>query len=190
MTNVEAEVSDTFFEGLSAKERASVEKHLALIEAEPEAGHAKAWRRLVAKLRKLAPKAMKAYGQNILQFFIADGKYQMQVFSLEDNKDGQLVIYLPDVIAEATKAKILSKPSGKPAPGTTTIDYPLSGIDGQALKIESLPSNLPDPPIHMKSMLGWNRKAIRVSIPAKTGPQTDAVESLCTLAAKNWAGKS
>ena len=77
-----------------------------------------------------------------------------------------------------------------PAPGSTTIDYPLSGVDGQALKIEALPSNLPDPPIHMKSMLGWNRKAIRVSIPAKTGPQTDAVESLCTLAAKGWAGKS
>src|SRR5205809_1788973 len=137
MTNVEADVSDTFFAGLSAKERASVEKHLALIEAEPEPGHAKAWRRLVTKLRKLAPKAMKAYGQNILQFFIADGKYQMQVFSLEDNKDGQLVIYLPDVITEGIKAKILSKPS-KPAPGSTTIDYPLSGVDGQALKIEAL----------------------------------------------------
>jgi hypothetical protein len=37
-------------------------------------------------------------------------------------------------------------------------------------------------------MLGWNRKALRISLSANGSPtQAAAVEALCELAAKAWA---
>jgi hypothetical protein len=70
------------------------------------------------------------------------------------------------------------------------IEYPIVGVDDQALQVEAFPSNTPDPPSHMKPMLGWNRKALRITLTPKSGPQVDAVEALCNLASKSWAGKA
>jgi hypothetical protein len=187
---------------LSAKDKASIEKHLTALDTQGDSGHAKVWRRMAKHLRRLAPRPMKSVGQQILQFYVPDGKYQMQVFVLEDKRDGSMSVYLPDVLAEAQKAKILGKPSPakKPAaeldklapakpPGPAPMEYPIVGQDDQTLTIEAFPSNTPDPPSHMKPMLGWNRKAVRVTITPKTGVHLDAVEALCNLASKSWAGK-
>jgi hypothetical protein len=182
-------VSEAFLEGLSPKERASAQKHLAAIEAAGGEAHARNWRRLVGALRKLAPKAVKAAGPGVLQFYVADGKYQMQVFSLEDNRDGKLVIYLPDILAQAIKAKILGGKAPSASAPVQAVEYEIKDGDGQALSIESLPSNFPDPPAHMKSMLGWNRKALRVVLAADSTEQARAAEALCEIAAKAWAGK-
>jgi len=192
MTNKTIEVpvvTEAFLEGLSPKEKASAQKHLAAIEAAGGEAHARTWRRLVAALRKLAPRAMKASGPGVLQFYVADGKYQMQVFSLEDNRDGKMVLYLPDILAQAIKAKVLSGKAPAATAPVQAVEYEIKDSPGQSLRIESLPSNLPDPPAHMKSMLGWNRKALRVSFSADSVDQSNAAEALCEIAAKAWAGK-
>src|SRR5881397_212547 len=46
---------DTFFTGIGAKDKLSIEKHLAAIDAEGDPGHGRAWRRLATTLRQLAP---------------------------------------------------------------------------------------------------------------------------------------
>jgi hypothetical protein len=57
------------------------------------------------------------------------------------------------------------------------------------LKIESLgAAEAADAPLHYKHMLGWNRKAMRVSLStAETDEKLDgAVQALAALAAKRW----
>src|SRR3954453_11757925 len=89
------------------RDRTNVEKHLAALDAGPDAAHAALWRRLARALATLAPLAITTIGQQAVQFFIADGKYRMQVFALEDQNDGKLQVYLPDIIAEGMKHKII-----------------------------------------------------------------------------------
>ena len=212
---------DTLLAGLAAKDRSNIEKHLAACDAEPSPAHGKLWRRLAVALRKLAPLPVQTAGQHAVQFFIPDGKYRMQVFALEDGNNGQLMIYLPDVLAEAQKSGLLSKRGAK-APGevaagaegsggaasssssasgpgaTTTVggigpqEYAIRGGKGVALRLEALDAaNTPNPAAHVKNMLGWNRKALRVTL--LTVSPTDliaAAEALCALAAKKWAGKA
>jgi hypothetical protein len=145
----------------------------------------------------------------------------MQVFALEDGNNGQLMIYLPDVLAEAQKSGMLSKRGAK-APGevaagadgtgaagstssssagagaTTTVggagaqEYAIRGGKGVSLRLEALDaSNTPNPAAHVKNMLGWNRKALRVTLLTVSPPeQVAAAEALCALAAKKWAGKA
>src|SRR5688500_12035509 len=107
---------DTLLAGLSAKDRSNIEKHLAACDAEPSPAHGKLWRKVAVALRKLAPLPVQTAGQHAVQFFIPDGKYRMQVFALEDGNNGQLMVYLPDVLAEAQKSGLLSKRGAK-APG-------------------------------------------------------------------------
>src|SRR5215218_6526516 len=85
------------------KDRTNVEKHLAAIDAD----HAALWRKLARAFATLAPLPFTTVGQQAVQFFIADGKYRMQVFAIEDQHDGQIVVYLPDVLAEALKLKLV-----------------------------------------------------------------------------------
>jgi hypothetical protein len=159
---------ETFLTGLAGKDRSNIEKHLAACDAEPDPTHGKLWRRLAVSLRKLAPLPVTTVGQHAVQFFIADGKYRMQVFALEDARDGRLMIYLPDILADVHKA------------GASAV---------AALQPESLDSaNTPNPSPHIKHMLGWNRKAVRVTLPTRaTSQQISATETLCTLAADRWA---
>jgi hypothetical protein len=189
---------DEFLEGLGPKDRLNVERHLTALEVEPGRRHAKLWRRIALILRRLAPRPVRTVGQHVVQFFVPDGKYQMQVFCLEDNRDGRVIIYMPDVLAEAQKAGILGKPP-KAKPGVTADlldedegvkpkEYPIPGAGGETLQVEALtPANSPDPPAHMKHMLGWNRKALRLTLPAESGSQADAVEAMCAIAARAWA---
>jgi hypothetical protein len=137
-------------------------------------------------LRKLAPLAVNTIGPQVIQYFVADGKYRMQVFALEDKKDGTIQLVLPDVLAAGIKAGVLAKP-----PAGHPDDYPIKSAKGEALHVESLDStNTPDPQPAIKHMLGWNRKALRLTLPAiVNGPQLAAAEALCEVAAKGWAKK-
>lgn len=159
------------------RDRTSIERHLAACDAEPNPAHGQLWRRIMARLATLAPMPFASSGAQAVMFFIADGKYRMQVFALEDTKDGSIQIYLPDVMAEAVKEKAIAK-SGK--------EFTAGGA---TFRVESLDAaNTLNPPPYFKHMIGWNRKAIRVSLDASTsdGPQVTAVERMCDIAAKNW----
>ena len=195
---------EEFFKNVSAKDRTGVEKHLAVIDAEPDAAHGRIWRRVAKSLRRLAPLAVQTAGQHAVQFFVADGKYRMQAFALEDQRDGKILIYLPDVLEEAGKARVLkaAKPaaaaaasaSAAGAPGTAPAapmpEYTVAGAAGTRLRIEALDAaNSPNPAPHYKHMLGWNRKALRITLlTTATEPELEAAEKLCSLAAKRWAG--
>ena len=158
---------ETFLTGLAGKDRSNIEKHLAACDAEPDPTHGKLWRRLAVGLRRLAPLPVQTVGQHAVQFFIADGKYRMQVFALEDARDGRLMVYLPDILAEAEKA-----------------GAPLGVLKPEALDA----ANTPNPSPHIKHMLGWNRKAVRLTLPTRATPQQiSAAEALCALAADRWA---
>ena len=204
---------DTLLTGLSAKDRSNIEKHLAACDAEPSPQHGKIWRRLAVALRRLAPLPVQTAGQHAVQFFIPDGKYRMQVFALEDGNNGQLMVYLPDVLAEAQKSGLLSKRGAKAggdvaaaasadvstasgsvittAGGGGAQEYAIRGAKGVVLRLEALDAaNTPNPSAHVKNMLGWNRKALRVTLLTVSPPeQIAATEQLCALAAKSWAGK-
>lgn len=163
----------------SAKDRATLLKHLDFCRDEPDQHHAKTWRRLVSSLSTLAPLpvqviSLDSAGQNAMLFFIPDGKYRMQMFALEDRRDGTLQLYLPDVLQQATKAKVITKKGAQYAAG-------------EPLAIELLDaSNCPDPGKHFKHMIGWNRKAVRITLSASnpSEPQLSAAEQICTLAVK------
>jgi hypothetical protein len=183
-TAQQATAFENFLAGVSARDRANIEKHLAALEGEGGGpGHARSWRQLTLMLRKLAPLAVNTIGPQVIQYFVADGKYRMQVFALEDKKDGTLQLVLPDVLAASLKAGVLAKP-----PAGHPDDYPIKTAKGEALHVESLDStNTPDPQPAIKHMLGWNRKALRLTLPAiVNGPQLAAAEGMCEIAAKAW----
>lgn len=166
MATTDAADMETFLTGLAGKDRSNVEKHLAACDAEPDPMHGKLWRRLASTMRKLAPLPVQTVGQQAVLFFIADGKYRMQVFALEDARDGRLMIYLPDILAEAEKA-----------------GAPLAVLKPEALDA----ANTPNPSPHIKHMLGWNRKAVRVTLLTHaSAQQVSAAEKLCALAADRW----
>lgn len=170
---------------LAAKDRTNLERHLAAADAESDGAHAKLFRHLTRVLATLAPHALTTVGQQALQFFIADGgKYKKQVFALEDPRDGRLLIYLPDVLAAAIKAGVVSSPKGSADPTL----HPIKSAPGHTLKIEPLDnSNTPNPHAFYKHMLGWNRKALRVTLPVSAPTvEVSAAEALVTLAAKEW----
>ncbi len=172
---------DPVLERVGIKERAKIDKHLAACDAEASAIHGRLWRRMVGILGELAPLSMQSAGNNTWRFFIADGKYRMQVFALEDPFDGMLRIYLPDVLKEAMKAKILAK--------TTNLESFTVAGTGSRLKVESLgTAEAADAPPHYKHMLGWNRKALRLTVSTTESDDTvdRVVQSLASLAAKHW----
>ena len=199
---------ETFFAGVGAKDKLSIEKHLAAIDAEADPGHGRAWRRLAVGLRRLAPMAVQTVGQQVVQFFVPDGKYRMQVFTLEDKRDGALFVYLPNVVDQAIREKVLGKPAGKVAKAagkgvtgfddeddsTQPVEYPIlaAGRTGETLRVEAMDhSNTPDPPAHVRHMLGWNRRAMRVTLPTVgADARVDAVEALSEIAARAWADKT
>jgi hypothetical protein len=166
------------------KDRANIEKHLAACEAEPNPAHAQLWRRMVGKLGALSPLPPQTQGQGVLLFFVPDGKYRMQVFALEDRRDGNMQIYLPNVMPQALREKVLHKSGDHYSPA----EAPTKPIDIMAMDA----ANTTNPPAHVKNMIGWNRKALMITLNVSeaNSPQVNAAESLCALAAKQWAGKT
>jgi len=177
-----AEQFEPVLDRAGTKERAKIEKHLAVCDAEASAVHGQLWRRLAAILGELAPLAVQSAGNNTWKFFIADGKYRMQVFALEDSFDGVLKIYLPDVLNEAVKTKILAK---------TAVEHTFAVTGSQTqLTIDSLGvAEASSAAPHFQHMLGWNRKALRLKLSTTESDEklVDAVGALAQLAATHFA---
>jgi hypothetical protein len=172
---------EDFCARLSPKDKLNLEKRVAALEAENAADRARLWQRLACTMMTLAPHAAKVIGRQTVQFYIADGKYRMQVFALEDLQDGNLTAYCPDALDEAIAAGLLSKPDeGEEDEYVTTA--------GQTLRVESLTGSSINPAAHYKDMVGWNRKALAITLPPSASPaQLDATELLCAIAAQHFA---
>jgi hypothetical protein len=164
---------------LPARERSAVQRHEAACE-ELDPAHADLWRRMVCRLATLAPHAVRALGQHTLQFFIADGKYRQQVFALDDHRDSKIVIYGPDVLEIALRDGVLLPPPDAGEPRA----HAFSGGRGVLYleRIDSTNTTNPDP--SFKFMLGWNRRALRLTLlSTATSQQVEAAERLWTLSA-------
>ena len=169
-----------FLAKLSPKDRVNAEKRVGVLEAGPDPQRATLWRRLACTLMTLAGHAAKFVGKQTVQFYIADGKYRMQVFALEDLQDGYMTVYCPDILKEAAKAGVVA--SADPEAHM----YLILGSN-EPLRIESLDGQSLDPAAHVKDMTGWNRKALRITLPPSPSPaQVEAAELLCSLAAQHF----
>src|SRR4051812_11703948 len=89
---------DDFLARLPGRDRANAEKRVAALEAGPGPSLGRVWRRLASALMTLAPHAAKLVGRQTVQFYVADGRYRMQVFALEALQNGHLTVYCPDVL--------------------------------------------------------------------------------------------
>jgi hypothetical protein len=167
---------DKFLERLGPKDKVNVERHVAALEAEPDPSHALLWKRLACALATLAPHSVKLNGQHSAQFYVQDGKYKMQVFAMEDLRDGKITIYCGDATDQARAA------------GLITIDEDGIKLTHESnVTLEQLDSKSPNPAPFYKDMLGWNRKAIRITLPTSAKPsEIVAVENLCALSANKW----
>ena len=171
---------DAFLLRLTPKDLLNVERHITAIEEVSTRGHAKLWKRLATRMMALAPHSAKANGQQSMQFYIADGKYRMQLFALEDLRDGKIQVFATDALDEAVKAGIVAKPKASDEPDTFRI-----GSGKETLTIERLDGKAVNPSPFFKDMLGWNRRAAHIALPVTaTDAQAAAVESLLILAAK------
>jgi hypothetical protein len=176
---------EAFLSKLSPKDRLNVERHIAACEAQVHPDHAKLWQRMATWLATLASHAVQTTGQQAVSFFIADGKYRMQVFALEDARDGKVAIYTPDVLDQAVSAKLIGKPTKGDGESTA---HPIKSDEKQHILVEQLTAaNTPNPSEFYKHMLGWNRKAMRITLlTTSTDMQMATAEKLCALAAERW----
>ena len=170
-----------FLAKLASKDRVNAEKRVAVLEAGPDPRRAVLWRRLVCVLMTLAGHAAKFVGRQTVQFYVADGlRYRMQVFALEDLQDGYMTVYCPDALAEAMEAGVL-------APGDAAAHMYVIPSSGEPLRVEALDRDSLDPGAHFKDLTGWNRKALRVTLPpSPSDAQVEATELLCAIAAQHF----
>ena len=172
---------DGFVARLGDRDRLNVTRHLTACETDGQAGHAVLWRRVVGILGDLSPHAAKMSGMRAIQFFAADGKHRKQMFALEDARDGVLLVYAPDVLRGALAAKTIALNGDDDAAAR---HYDICGKPGERLLIESLTAaGTTFAPDFYRHMLGWNRTAIRFTLPiAATPAQIEAMQQLCSLA--------
>jgi hypothetical protein len=174
---------DEFLAKLSPKDRINAERRAALLEASDTPGVAELWRRLACTLMTLAPHAAKLVGKQTVQYYVADGKYRMQVFALEDLQDGNITVYCPDVRATAVEGALLVAMGSADSAG-------IYGIVGSrcTLRVDALDRDSVNPAAHFKDMVGWNRTALRVTLPSTAAAeQVAAAELLCAIAATQFA---
>jgi hypothetical protein len=164
----------------SMRDRAVLEKRLAILDTDADSARATFWRQWFVKLSSLVSLPAHPLGSNALQFFIPDGKYRMQVFALDDVGNGSLVLYLPDVLAKAVRNKLLVKNADAYSPAQAP---------NQILTIERMDASTQNPPEFMKHMMGWNRKAVKLTLhmSSRENQQFRAAEELCELAATEWS---
>jgi hypothetical protein len=175
---------EEFLAKLPQKDRVNAEKRVVALEVSGAPGLAQLWRRVAAALMTLAPHAAKLVGKQTVQYYVADGKYRMQVFALEDLQDGNLTVYCPDVLADAVAAGLLAPPPVA-EPGETNT-YGIVGTP-DALRVDVLDRDSLNPAAHFKDMVGWNRKALRLTLPPTSSPeQVAAVEFVCAIAARRF----
>src|SRR3954454_21130896 len=121
-----------FLAKLPPKDRINAEKRVAVLEASAGPGLAELWRRLACALMTLAPHAAKLVGKQTVQFYVADGKYRMQVFALEDLQDGNITVYCPDVLDEAVRSGLLTRKADSEDP------VYVIAASGQLLRVDCL----------------------------------------------------
>jgi hypothetical protein len=170
---------------LGARDRAAVEKHMAVCESEPTLDHANLWKRVARVLCNLAPKALQTAGQRALQFFAADGKYRRQVFAMEDLRDGVLAVYMVDVLESARSEGLIRTPISKTGEGVVYVNGEKG--PGVTLKMEALTSsNSAGAPDYYRHMVGWNRTVLKVTLPTSSASvaQIEALEALCAIAGR------
>ena len=171
---------DGFLAKLTPKDRLNIERHITAIEELSTKNHAKLWKRLAVAMMSMAPHSAKANGQQSMQFYIQDGKYRMQIFALEDLRDGSIHVYAADAVDEATKAGLFgkSKPSDEPN------ELRLTGST-DTLNVERLDGKVSNPAPFYKDMLGWNRRAVHIALPTMASDvQADAACKLLVFGAK------
>jgi hypothetical protein len=175
---------DDFLAKLPAKDRASVQRRIAAAaDAPPDGGLLELWRRLASALFTLAPHAAKMSNRQADQYSIADGKYRMKEFALEDLQDGNLTIYCPDVMSNALDGGLLVSPIA--VAGSEDL-YGVAGTS-HVLTIRTLDRSTIDPATYFKDMVGWNRRALRITLPAAApSGQITAAEALCAIAAQRF----
>jgi hypothetical protein len=166
---------------LGPRGRIHAERHLATCREEPDPRHAAAWERLARALTTLAPHATKINGQQSLQFYVPDGKYKMQVFALEDLRDGNIHICCTNILEDAISVGLLQ---ARTDGGDGAKLFQVKGSE-QWLTIEQMDGKTPNPAKHYKDMLGWNRRALKISVPsAAADEQVAAIETLCALSVR------
>ncbi len=171
---------DAFLAKLTPKDRLNVERHITAVEEQSTRVHAKLWKRMASVMMSLAPHSAKANGQQSMQFYIQDGKYRMQIFALEDLRDGKIHVYATDALDEAVKSGLLGKPKAGDEPGTYRI-----ANGKETLAAERLDGKASNPAPFYKDMLGWNRRAAHITLPVMaTDAQAEAAEKLLMLGAK------
>ena len=176
---------DAFLEKLSPKDRLNVTRHIEACDLAGEPRHAQLWRRLASAMMTLAPHFAKTDGQQRVRFFVPDGPYRMQVFALEDLRDGVLSVYLGDALDEAIAAGLIAvqKSVASIEPGQP-IEY-LLPESHESLAIVRLSNDSHVPAAFYKDMLGWNRRAAHITLPVMASDaQADAAEKLLIMGAK------
>jgi hypothetical protein len=168
-----------FLGQLSIKGRVAIQKHDELCAADAALGQGELWKRLAGGLARLADYQTESLGQQVVKFYIADGKYRQQVFALEDTRQGTIAVYLPDVVALAIAQKILA---GTPIAGCFKViggdvELHLAPLDAETRDLTAF-----------KAMVGWGRHALRADLNTfAKEKQVRAVERMCELAAEKWA---
>jgi hypothetical protein len=168
-----------FLTKLSARERTAVEKTLAATPETRIAGSfgSELWAKLTIGIMSLGDFTAKLSGKDGLQFFAADGKYRVQVFALQNRTDGGFYVYTKDVLEQAVAKKLVITPTDSEHYGTFQIKAAATPLD--AVRMDP---DVPDHSASFRNMMSWNRKAIRIDIPAAaTDRQIEAVVAFCRL---------
>jgi hypothetical protein len=174
---------ETFVAKLSEKDRRNVRRHVAACESEPTADHAALWTRLACTLGALGDRRVSTTGTRAVQFFAADGAYQMQLFALEDLGGGTLAVYAPDALAAGVSAGVIHGPVRSVGDSAY---YQVGGAPGVTIEVERLHSSRgSDAPDYYRHLLGWNRLAVKMTLRTSAGTdEVEACESLCRLGAR------
>lgn len=172
---------DEFLAKLSAKDRVNAERRVAALDANSDPARTALWKQLACTLMTFAPLAAKFVGKQTVQFYIPDGRYRMQVFALEDPQNGLMTIYCPDILSDAMNAGLVSELMG--------LDPHMHRIEesGDMIRVEPLDKDSTNAAAHFKDMVGWNRKALRITLPPiPTKSQVETAELLCAIAAQQF----
>lgn len=168
--------------GLGDRDRATLERYVSAYEEKLGERAAERWRGLACALMTLAPTGVKLAGPHVMQFYVPDGPYRKQVFVLQALVGGGFSVYAPDVIEEAVAAGMVT--GNLPLEDATT--YHLAQNHGK-MAIEAIDGKTSSLDGFCKGMTGWNRKAMRMTVPAHASDdQINATKQLCALAAMEW----
>jgi len=178
---------EAFLAKLTERDGRNVRSHITACEREETSDHTILWKRLACLLARLAPSAVRTTGQRALQFFASDGDYRIQMFALEDTRDGKLLVYCPDTLEAATAGGVVRGPIRAQGQGML---YEASNVPGAMIEIEVLSAKgTADAPDYYKHLLGWNRRALKITVrTSASAAQVDACEALCRLAAAQALG--